>query len=239
MIRRGALVLAAGVLLGCSDLSEGEGGVVALEVTAPAGNAVEVGDTVQYTARALNIQGEEVAAEIRWATPDTANISVDSLTGIVVGKAGATVGRVQASAGSLLSPLNLISVLARADTLILVSPDTMTVDLLLGQSTPALEARLESYDPAGPLAGRDIIYEIVYPVFALPGDRTVELTGGVLIDTLTTGSGGTPASPVALSVVGGAVAPDSAIVELRAFRYGGTEPVPGSGQRIRVRFLNP
>ena len=239
MMRRGALVLAAGVLLGCSDLSEGEGGVVALEVTAPAGNAVEVGDTVQYAARALDIRGEEVAAEIRWATPDTANITVDSLTGMVVGKAGATVARVQASTGSLLSPLNLISVLARADTLILVSPDTMTVDLLAGQSTPPLEARLESYDPAGPLSGRDIIYEIVYPVFPLPDDRTVELTGGVLIDTLTTGSGGTPGSPVALSVVTGAVAPDSAIVEMRAFRYGGTDPVPGSGQRIRVRFINP
>lgn len=235
---RGALVLAAGVLLGCSDLSEGEGGVVALEVTAPAGGAVEVGDTVQYIARALNIQGEEVAAEIRWATPDTANISVDSLTGLVAGKAGATVARVQASVGSLLSPLNLISVLARADTLVLVSPDTMTVDLLVSTSTPALEARLESYDPAGPLSGRDLIYEVVDPVFALPGDRTVELTGGVLIDTLTTGSGGTPASPVALSVVG-ATAPDSAIVEVRAFRYQGTEAVPGSGQRIRVRFVNP
>jgi hypothetical protein len=227
------------VLLGCSDLTEGEGGVVALEVTAPPGNAVEVGDTVQYTARALNLNGEEVAAEIRWATPDTANISVDSLTGTVVGKAGATVGRVQASSGSLLSPLNLISVLARADTLVLVSPDTITVDLLLGPSTPALEARLESYDPAGPLSGRDLIYEIVYPVFTVPGDRTVELTGGVLIDTLTTGSSGTPASPVALSVVVGAVAPDSAIVEVRAFRYGGTEPVPGSGQRILVQFINP
>ena len=236
---RGALVLAAGVLLGCSDLSEGEGGVVALEVTAPAGGAVEVGDTVQYTARALNIQGEEVAAEIRWATPDTANISVDSLTGLVAGKAGATVARVQASVGSLLSPLNLISVLARADTLVLVSPDTMTVDLLVSSSTPALEARLESFDPAGPLSGRDLIYEIVDPIFALPGDRTVELTGGVLIDTLTTGSGGTPASPVALSVVVGATAPDSAIVEVRAFRFRGTEPVPGSGQRIRVRFVNP
>jgi hypothetical protein len=239
MRHRGALVLAAGVLLGCSDLSEGEGGVVALEVTAPAGNAVEVGDTVQYTARALNIQGDEVAAEIRWATPDTANISVDSLTGRVAGKAGATVARVQASTGSLLSPLTLISVLARADTLILVSPDTMTVDLLLGSSTPALDARLESYDPAGPLSGRDLIYEIVDPVFAVPADRTVELTGGVLIDTLTTGSGGTPASPVVLSVVVGATAPDSAIVEVRAFRYRGTEAVPGSGQRIRVRFINP
>ena len=114
MTRCGALVLAAGVLLGCSDLSEGEGGIVALEVTAPPGGAVEVGDTVQYAARALNLQGEEVAADIRWATPDTANISVDSLTGLVAGKAGGTVARVQASAGSLLSPLNLISVLARA-----------------------------------------------------------------------------------------------------------------------------
>jgi hypothetical protein len=236
---RGALVLAAGVLLGCSDLSEGEGGVVALEVTAPAGNAVEVGDTVQYSARALNIQGEEVEADIRWATPDTANISVDALTGRVAGKAGATIARVQASTGSLLSPLNVISVLARADTLILVSPDTMTVDLLIGPSTPALEARLESYVPAGPVSGRDLIYEIVDPVFAVPGDRTVELTGGLLIDTLTTGSGGTPASPVALSVVGGTTAPDSAIVEVRAFRYRGTEAVPGSGQRIRVRFINP
>ena len=236
---RGALVLAAGVLLGCSDLSEGEGGVVALEVTAPAGNAVEVGDTVQYSARALNIQGEEVEADIRWATPDTANISVDPLTGRVAGKAGATIARVQASTGSLLSPLNVISVLARADTLILVSPDTMTVDLLIGPSTPALEARLESYDPAGPLSGRDLIYEIVEPVFAVPGDRTVELTGGLLIDTLTTGAGGTPSSPVVLSVVGGTTAPDSAIVEVRAFRYRGTEAVPGSGQRIRVRFINP
>jgi hypothetical protein len=176
------------VLLGCSDLSEGEDGVVALEVTAPAGGAVEVGDTVQYTARALNIQGEEVAAEIRWATPDTANVSVDSLSGLVAGKAGATVARVQASTGSLLSPLNLISVLARADTLILVSPDTMTVDLLLGSSTPALEARLESYDPAGPLSGATI-YEIVDPVTSPATGPSAD--GRVLIDTHYR-SGGTP-----------------------------------------------
>jgi hypothetical protein len=229
--------LAVLALAGCSDISSSDDTVIALQVTAPSGAVVEVGDTVQYTAVALNRNGDPIPAPIRWATPDTQNISVDSLSGQVVGKQG-TQGRVQATSQGLASPLSVIAVIAAADTLILTPPDSVRVDLLPATTSSALVARLESFIPAGPLGGRLIVYEVIEPVFGSPAARTVELANGALVDTATTGPNGEPITPVTLARVTGVVSPDSAIVEIRATRHRGTQPVPGSGQRWIVRFTN-
>ncbi len=236
MTRRGGAALAA-LLLGCSTIAEEGGGVIALEITAPVSPTVEVGDTVTFAVRALDRNGDSVPASLTWRTPDT-TLAVDGPTGRITGRVGGTTGRVQAILGSLVSNLITVSVLARADTLILVGQDTLRVAQGVTVSGP-LSIRLESANPAGPLSGRPVIFEVVSPVFADPSARTVELTGGVLLDTITTGAGGTPASPVTLGRVAGVGSPDSALVEVRAFRARGTVPVPGSGQRFTVRFTNP
>ena len=230
--------LAVLALVGCSELSSSDDSVIALQVTSPPGASVEVGDTVQYTAVALNRNGDPIPAPIRWATPDTANIAVDSLTGEVLGKKGGTQARVQASSEGLVSSLNIINVLAAADTLIFVPPDTVRVDILPATSSPPLVARLESFNPVGPLGGRAIYYEVIEPTFATPAEATVAFGNGAQADTAVTDVTGEPLTPIALSRVTGMPQPDSAIVEIRATRHQGTEPVPGSGQRWIVRFTN-
>jgi hypothetical protein len=220
---------------GCSDLASSDDTVVALQVTAPLGAVVEVGDTVTYTAVALNRNGDPIPAPIYWTTPDTLIIAVDSLSGVVLGESPGP-GRVQAVSQGLVSSLNILTVYAAPDTLILVPPDTLTLDTLTATNTVPLVARLESFNPVGPIAGRVIIYEVIEPVFALPADRTIELSNGALADTAITGANGEPNNPVTLARIPGLTPPDSAIVEIRATRYKTNQPVPGSGQRWIIRF---
>jgi hypothetical protein len=100
-----ARTLAAVLLLsGCGNLPVTGDGVVALEVTVPSTLTLAEGQSRQLTARALNAQGEEVVAEIRWRTPD-ATLTVEELTGIVTGAAATGTGRVQATLGTLRSDL--------------------------------------------------------------------------------------------------------------------------------------
>jgi hypothetical protein len=237
-MRRPVAAFALCALAACSDVGSSADTVIAIEVTPPPGGVVEVGDTVQYTAVTLNQNGDPISAPLRWATPDTQNISIDSLSGKVSGKTGGTQARVQASSEGLNSATSIINVLITPDTLILVPPDTVRVDSLPADTSPPLVARLESFNPAGPVPSRPLYYTVVDPVFAVDSTRTVEFSGGGLADTVQTDASGEPATPVTLTRVTGKPSPDSAIVEVRATRYRGTQPVPGSGQRWIVRFTN-
>lgn len=231
----GAAALLAS-LAACSDVSGSDDEVIALEVTGPPGGLVEVGDTVQYTAVALNRNGDPIPATIVWSTPDTANVWVDSVTGEVVGKKGATQANVQARCEGLVSSLNVITVVAVPDTLILVPPDTVRVDALPDTASAALVARLESNNPVGPLLGRAIVYTIIEPVFLPPATPSVKLPNGGQVDTVLTSTSGEPATAMVVSRVSGVTSPDSAIVEIHATFHGGADTVAGSGQRWIVRF---
>jgi hypothetical protein len=232
-----AAILGMLALAACSDLSSGDDTVIALQVTSPPGATVEVGDTVTYTVIALNRNGEVIAATIVWSTPDTATLAVESASGVVLGKLPGQ-GRVQASTDGLVSPLNILTVVASPDTLILVLPDTVLVDTLLATTTPPLVARLEAFNPPGPVAARQIIYEVIEPVLSIADTAswTVRFASGGLADTATTASSGEPVNPVSLGRIPGVTPPDSAIVEIRATRYKDNQPVPGSGQRWIIRF---
>lgn len=105
---RGAGLLALTALLGCSSLTKVDGGLVAIEVTMPSSDTVEVGQTLQLSARVLNADNEAVTVPIVWRTPD-ATVSVDSVTGLVTGVT-AGIGRVQAISGSLVSELVALTV---------------------------------------------------------------------------------------------------------------------------------
>ena len=65
---RWAVLLTSALALGCSDLTEGAGGVVGLEIQHPAVTTIEVGQTIQLSARALDKDGDPVAVPITWRT---------------------------------------------------------------------------------------------------------------------------------------------------------------------------
>jgi Bacterial Ig-like domain (group 2) len=227
-VRRWRRLVPVLALLGCSGLDEGEGGVVGLEVQVPVPATVEVGDVLQLEATALDADGNPVDAPITWRAADP-TVTV-SATGLVTGVSVGT-GRVQARNGSLGSNLVTITVIARADTLIVVGDSILTVAADPGTSGDLVTA-LRTFAPDAPVASRPVIYAITSPA---PGSApSVTLTGGAQVDTLNTGADGT-VTGVQLVRVAGRPPVDSAIVTVRAERTRGAE-VPGSGQRFIIRF---
>jgi len=110
-VKRWAVLITSAFALGCSDLTEGAGGVVELEIRQPAVTEVEVGKTLQLLARALDRNGDPVAVPVTWRTSDT-TLTVDDqglVTGVTPGP-----GQVQAIAGSLASARVSLTVIAAA-----------------------------------------------------------------------------------------------------------------------------
>jgi Big-like domain-containing protein len=213
----------------CSNLQEGQGGVVALEIQFPELRTLEIGEQLQLSAQALNADGNPVDAEIAWRASNAA-LTVDG-TGLVTGVAVGS-SEVQAVVGSLASERVGFTIVLRADTLIIVGDSVLVVPVDADPPvTAALPVRLESLSPAGPLGSRPVIYQIVQPVAGTAA--VVQLTGGVQSDTLTTAIDGV--ATTGLVRVTGQVPPDTAIVQVRANRTRGA-PVPGSGQRFIVLF---
>jgi hypothetical protein len=225
------LLAALAAVTGCSNLTEA-GGIVGLEIRVPRTPVVEVGQTIQLHARALDQQGDSVAATIAWLTPDTTVTLTPA--GLLTGRTGGTTARVQAQVGTLVSNFVIFTVNPRPDTLALAGDSVLTVAPGVTSSAPLL-ASLRSFAPPEPLAGDVITYTIVAPVFADPAQRTVELPGGVLSLAATTGIDGAPATAVTLNRVTGQSSPDSAIVTVAAATATGAT-VPGSGQRFIVHF---
>jgi hypothetical protein len=223
-VSRWALLVTLACGAGCSGLEEGAGGVVGLEIRTPELLTIEVGEALPLTAVALDKDGNSIQAEITWRAPDP-TLTVDPATGVITGVSPGP-GRVQAFAGLLASELVQFTVIARADTLI-VTDSIFTVAPGVAAS-PALVSQLQSFSPAGPLADRPVEYSLIAPL-----DGTVTLPGGVLTDTLNTGTDGAVSS-VTLTRVNLAQ-PATAIVQVRAFRTRGAL-VPGSGQRFTVTF---
>jgi hypothetical protein len=217
---------------GCSNLPTNEGGIAGLEIRVPRPAVVEVGQTIQLHARALDARGDSVAAPVRWLTPDTTvTLTTD---GKLTGRTGGSTAQVQAQSASIVSDFVSFTVNARPDTIVITGDSVLVVAAGAAAST-ALLASLRSFDPAGPLSGRIILYRIVAPVFADPAQRTIELPGGVLAVNAETGADGTPATAVTVNRISGRTAPDSAIVTVSAATATGAV-VAGSGQRFIVRF---
>jgi hypothetical protein len=228
-VKSWVLPLSLVVLQGCSNLTEGAGGVVGLEIREPDPKTIEVGETVQLSAVGLDKDGNPVEAAVTWRAPDT-TLTVDGNTGVITGVAPGT-GHVQAFSGSLASELVTFNVIAGTDTLVITGDSVVTVPAGVSNTNP-LVVQLRSFSPDGPLPSRPVIYAVTAPPDV--GPHTVELPGGVLTDTLLTGTDGA-VSTVTLNRVNGATQPDTAIVEVRAFRTHGAA-VPGSGQRFIVLF---
>jgi uncharacterized protein YjdB len=213
------------VVLGCSDLVEGAGGVVELQIRVPDNTTVEVGETLQLTAIALDKDGNPVDEPITWRTADPA-VTVDN-TGLVTGVAPGS-GQVQAFAGSLPSNAVPITVNIRADTLTLVGDSVVTVPP--GANSAPLVVQLLSFSQPDPLPSRTVIYTVSSS--ATVGG--VQLPNGTLVDTNSTGTTGLDQS-ITLNRDALVAAPDTAFVQVRSPRSSGVD-VPGSGQRFIVLF---
>ncbi len=223
-------------LLSCSNAGELADGVIEIQVIAPVPPIVDFGDTTQYIAVPLNADGDSVGAPVVWVTPDDSSLTiVNPATGLVTGVKPNTSGRLQAVLGSLTTGFFTLTVLARADTLILPADSVQTVLADDNASDPLLPV-LESDNPAGPTAGHRVTFTIVKPVFAdTTGVQNVRFTNGQLAQTATTTADGTPAVPIIVSRVTGRTAPDSVVISVTTFQSSGAA-VPGSGQTFLVLF---
>lgn len=105
MKRLSVALLLVSALMACSALPSTGDGIVALEIQYTPPLVLKLGETLTLSARALNQQGDPVPAEIRWQTPDTLAISVDSVSGVVRALLGTGTGRIQARVGTLNSDL--------------------------------------------------------------------------------------------------------------------------------------
>lgn len=218
-------------LMACSNLPNGENGVVALELRLPSPAAVEQHDTLRLVARALNADGDSVDAPIFWRSLDDSVLTMVDSTGLVTTDTTGGTARVQARVGSLRSDLVTLTLRRRSDTLILAAPDTITVPAADSVSG-ALVGRVESFNPAGGVAGTSILFEVVD---SLAAQGTLQFSNGRLAFRATTGSDGGPAATVTLRKVGAGSPPPVVEVHLTALRPSRTQ-VPGSGQVVTLLF---
>lgn len=225
-----AVLAALAAAPACSEISDSDG-IIALAVSVPSDRTLEVGETAELAAWGLTPEGDSVAADVTWVTVDT-TVDIDA-AGLVTALFPGS-GRVQAQSGPIVSNPITFTVTATPDTLILPEPATLVVAAGELSSAPLLP-RLETLDPSVPVPDASITFRIVDPVFADPAERTVQLTGGVLERTVTTGPLGSPALEVRVERVTGTTQPATVLVEVTAQLPGG-EPVPGSGQQFTVLF---
>ena len=193
----------------------------------PDSGAVEVLDSIQPRARALNGYGDSVAATIIWATLDTAKLTVlDSTTGLTLGKALGE-GRIQARVGSLRSNPLPIRVQSPADSIRAAGAIRDTIDLTaLDSLSDSLSVRVfatpaEAYNQR---ARRVVLAATIYPA----AGTTVTLQPG---DTIFTNTAGT--ALLRLRLTSGQ--PDSVVVTATARRADGTA-TPGSPVTFVVEF---
>ena len=214
----------------CSPIGVDLNAVIALEVSLPDSGIVEEGDTILPAARPLNGYGDSVAAEVAWATPDTATLLVlDSLTGATLGRQPPS-GRLQARVGSLRSNFLTVTVRAQADTVFATGParDTVVVATSTDSLSSPLTVRLQDLTTGGTpvdLVGRLLVFTLTYPTD--PGAFTL-----VPGDSVLTGTGGT--ATVRVRLVARAL-PDSAVVAASAVRANG-QPVPGTPVTFVVEY---
>lgn len=214
-------------LAACETLFTDLDAVIALQVFVPDSGAVEVGDTLQPLARALNGHGDSVAATIIWGALDTVFVAVlDSTTGRTLGKALGQ-GRIQARVGNLRSNPLPVRVQSAADSIRPTGALRDTVDLAAGDSlSDTLTVRLfATPDSAYNRVGRRVtLTASIYP----SAGTTVTFEPG---DTVLTGNGGTAIARLRLM----SGQPDSVLVSATARRADG-QVVPGSPVTFVVEF---
>jgi hypothetical protein len=230
-------------LAGCGSLSNNEDGISTLELIQPPNSFLELDQSVQLRAVGRNTDGDSVGITIRWRTPDTAAVTLDSLTGLVTARLASGTARFQAAViGSdantpMVSDLGAITLTLTpvADTLQLFGDDSLEVAADDSVSAP-LDARL--LGGGNPVTGRPLRFHIVEPAFAATDSPTVRLSSGTITDSTMSSFTGGPNIPVLVRRVATRPTPDRVVVEATARRASG-DLIPGSGLRFVIRFANP
>jgi hypothetical protein len=195
---------------------------IAIEMILPDSGRVEVTDTFQPRAIALNAVGDSVQAEIFWASLDTAALQVlDSTTGASLAKSVASGARLQARTGRLLSNPQAVQVLAHLDSM---AADSVTRDTLVDSLSMPL--RIKTFATGGNAFGRRVIYALT----------TYPDTGSVVTllprDTVTTGGDGKASVQLRLQQ---GTRPDSVVVTAAMQQFHGGV-LPGSPVTFVVEF---
>lgn len=184
---------------------------------------------------ARNAAGEavDVGDRLRWLTPDT-TVALDSATGLVTPRAATGTARIQVGIFGIdtvvTAPSSLVLTLtAKADTLLLLSPDS--VEILRDRfDTAPIQLRLDGGSPLVPVVGRPVTFRVIEPA---PSDSpAVVFASGRAADSLTTTTTGVTAT---VRGAPGRPIPDRAVIEINAWRATGAA-IPGSGRRVVVRF---
>ncbi len=211
--------------LACGQLGTDLDRVVALEVFLPDSGRIEVGDTLQPAARALNGRGDPVTGPIYWNSLDTGLVVLDSASGLSYGRAVGT-ARLQARAPGLRSNPENVFVLARLDSASAAGPIRDTVTLSAPDSVSG-DLVVKAWAGTSGAPGRPVVYAAaaIYPA----GATTVKF---VPRDTLQTSASGTTAAQLRFLT---GPRPDSVVVTAAVRRPNGT-PVPGSPVTFVVEF---
>jgi hypothetical protein len=174
---------------------------VAIELILPDSARVEVTDTFRPRARALNGQGDSVAATIFWSSLDTAALQVlDSTTGVALAKTVTPVARLQARTGNLISNPQNVTILARLDSLLAAGSTRDTVFLATDSLSDSLS--VQAYATGGAPVSRRVVYAVTTfpasgPVVTLvPKDTVFTGSTGVAFARLRPGNGLRPDSVV-------------------------------------------
>ena len=194
----------------------------------PAVTTVEVGENLQLSARALDKDGNEIEALVSWVAADP-TVAVDN-SGLVTGLAPGP-GQVQAFAGTLSSNRIQLTVINRADSVMLLGDSVVAIAPGVSTSAP-VAVQVRNFALGEPLPSRPVVFTLTYPPTV--GHIPAQLPGGVVQDTLQTDPTTLNAS-ITVSRVAGVESPDTAFLPVRSYRPDGTD-VPGSGQRFIVLF---
>jgi hypothetical protein len=224
-------VLCLGGILACGTFGTDLDDVIALQIVVPDSGAVELGDTLQPRARALNGHGDSVAATVIWATLDTAVITVvDSTTGATTGKKQG-VGRIQARLGNLRSPPLSVRIQTAADS---IRPGTTVRDTVHFAAADSLSDSLVVRVFATPSDGSNLIgRRVAYTAVTYPAGATA-VTLQPRDTALTSVSGTLGVAVVQVRMRTGTI-PDSAVVTAVARRADGAV-VAGSPVTFVVEF---
>jgi hypothetical protein len=252
------VALVAGAAVGCTEVGTDPQAAVAIELRPSPVPAVVVGDTLRDSAgavitldaRAINVNNEVIAgAPIRFIALDTGVVSIDSTSGVIVGKRVGS-SQVIASIQGLQSERITVAVTLQPDTTYGLDTLRRTMQLSLTSPTAATSGPLRvfvGHDTV--IAGIDttiavpsylVRYAIVFPADGSVSDT--DTTKVVLANDLgrpstvdTTAASGIAARAVRISTAV-SVIPDSVIVDAHV-SHPDTTSVPGAPVRFVIRIL--
>jgi len=240
-----ALAVSIAAMAACSDVSGSSTSVLSIEFDTLPSPSVVVGDTLRDTTgavvrpvvRAFNFDGDEIAdAPVFFLSPDS-GVTVDSVTGIIVGDSlRSTPARIIANVGNLQS-IQRVNVTLSPDTIVAVNAfDSLLYSL--ADTTKDISPLLTVQLTHGPADSAVTSYVVSFVIVSQPDPLLGELVndGGAASVVDTTDGSGIAGRKIRLHSehLSSTTQVDSIVVNATA-KYRGT-PVAGSPVRLVLLF---